>query len=61
MWNQSTRHEESVMAELRLLRRIAKAFLMNYYKIPSYEVEELINKVLTAYNIVRDIARHSRL
>jgi hypothetical protein len=54
----TARHAESVRLELELLKKITRAYLAEYTGLKGYQLEQLINKATTIYNVLRDYEKH---
>ena len=54
----TTRHAESVVSELELLKKLTRAYLAEYTGLRGYKLEQIINKATTIYNVLRDYEKH---
>jgi len=53
-----TRHTESIILELELLKKYTLIFLRQYTSMRDFQLTELINKATTIYNVLRDYEKY---
>jgi len=54
----TTRHAESLVSELELLKKYTQVFLRQYTGMRDFQLTELVNKATTIYNVLRDYEKY---